>query len=59
MQKTDFKKVLKHLYLPSVSNIERVDVPPMNYLMVDGKGDPNTEESYRQAVEALFTLAYA
>jgi hypothetical protein len=59
MQKIDFKKVLKHLYLPSVSKIERVDVPPLNYLMVDGKGDPNTEEFYRQAVEALFTLAYA
>jgi hypothetical protein len=59
MQKIDFKKVLKHLYLPSVSKIERVDVPPMNYLMVDGKGDPNTVQSYREAVGALFTLAYA
>lgn len=58
MQKIDFKKTLKHLYLPSASKVEQVDVPPMNYLMVDGKGDPNTEESYRQAVEALFTLAY-
>lgn len=59
MQKIDFKKTLKHLYLPSASKVVQIAVPPMNYLMVDGAGDPNTEASYRETVETLFTLSYA
>jgi hypothetical protein len=35
-----------------------VDVPPLRYLMVDGRGDPNTSQSYSEAVEALFSVAY-
>lgn len=35
-----------------------VTVPEMSYLMVDGKGDPNTAPEYGQAVEALYGLAY-
>lgn len=58
MQKIDLKKTLKHFYLPSASKVAQVEIPPMNYLMVDGAGDPNTEKSYQEAVEALFTLSY-
>jgi hypothetical protein len=58
MQKIDLKKTLKHLYQPPMNKVMQVDVPPMHYLMVDGAGDPNTEKSYQEAVEALFTLAY-
>jgi hypothetical protein len=36
-----------------------VDVPALHFLMVDGEGDPNTAPAYREAVEALFALAYA
>lgn len=38
--------------------IRLVEVPPMQYLMVDGAGDPNTAQAYRDAVTALFPLAY-
>ena len=31
----------------------------MRFLMVDGEGDPNTSEAYREAVEALYALSYA
>lgn len=58
MQKIDLKKNLNHLFLPSASKVVQVDIPPMNYLMVDGAGDPNTEKSYQEAIEALFTLSY-
>jgi len=34
-------------------------VPAMNFLMIDGEGDPNDSPSYRQAVEALFAVSYA
>jgi hypothetical protein len=59
MKKIDFKKELKRLYLPSAKEAELVEVPPMNFLMVDGAGDPNRERSYQEAVEALFSVAYA
>jgi hypothetical protein len=35
-----------------------VDVPPLNYLMIDGHGDPNKVKAYRDAIEALFSLSY-
>ncbi len=35
-----------------------VDVPPMNFLMLDGSGDPNTALEYRQAIEELYGVAY-
>ena len=31
----------------------------MNYLMIDGAGDPNTSVAYQAAVEALFVLSYS
>jgi len=59
MEKIDFKKKYKPLYSPSESEVSIIDVPELHYLMVDGKGDPNTSEDFQDAVEALFTLSYA
>lgn len=59
MQKIDLKKQLKHLYNPSLKQKTAVDVPKMNFLMIDGQGDPNTSEAYQNAVEALFAVSYA
>lgn len=58
MKKIDFKKELKHLYKPSVKTVELVDVPEMNYLMIDGQGDPNTSQAFQDAVGALYPLSY-
>jgi len=58
MEKIDFKKVLKHLYQPSPKEVVEVDVPPMNFLMVDGEGDPNTSQAYADSIEALFSVSY-
>jgi hypothetical protein len=33
-------------------------VPPMRFLMIDGRGDPNTSQDYKDAVEALYAAAY-
>jgi len=57
MTKIDFKKTLKHLYNPPKRFIT-VDVPEMQFLMVDGHGDPNTTQDYKDAVEALYAMAY-
>lgn len=59
MEKVDFKKSFKHLYNASHKEVEFVAVPELQYLMVDGQGDPNTSEAYQQAVEALVALANA
>jgi len=37
---------------------EYVDVPTMNFLMIDGQGDPNTAQAYVEAVEALYAVSY-
>jgi len=57
MGKINLKKELKHLYNPSAKKVSVVDVPPMNFLMIDGTGDPNSPD-YQQAMEALFSLSY-
>lgn len=58
MEKLDYTKQLKHLYVPSAKKVEIVDVPRMNFLMVDGEGDPNTAKAFSDAIEALYPLAY-
>ena len=58
MKKLDLKKQLASLYRPSSRDVGEVDVPAMNFLVVDGEGDPNTSESYAHAVEVLFSVAY-
>lgn len=57
MEKVDFKKTLKHLYAPK-KKFEIVDVPEMQFIRVDGHGDPNTSQEYADAVEALYAVAY-
>jgi len=59
MKKIDYKKELKNLYRPSAKKVEMVDVPEMNFLMIDGEGDPNTSQAFQDAIGALYPLAYA
>ena len=58
MEKIDLKKEMKHLYQPSAKAPVQVDVPRMNFLMLDGAGDPNGSQAYADGVEALFALSY-
>ena len=54
----DFKKEYKEFYLPKTKPA-LVTVPPMNYLAVRGKGDPNEENgAYQQAIGLLYGVAY-
>jgi len=53
----DYKKTEKQFYLPkTVPSI--IDVPKMTFVMVDGKGDPNTSTEYKRAVELLYGISY-
>jgi hypothetical protein len=58
MKKVDIKKELKTLYQPPSKVVVRVEVPKMNFLMIDGEGDPNTSKQFQDAVEALYSLSY-
>jgi hypothetical protein len=57
--KYDVKRAHRELYAPSAKAFAVVEVPPMRYLAIDGRGDPNTAPAYAAAVEALFGVAYA
>jgi len=57
MSKVDFKKTLKQFYIPPREFVI-VDVPDMQFVMVDGHGDPNTAQEYKDAIEALYAVAY-
>ncbi|MEA5079902.1 MAG: GyrI-like domain-containing protein [Anaerolineaceae bacterium] len=58
MEKIDLKKVYKDLYSPSKKEFSLIEVPPLQYLMIDGQGNPNTSQRYQQAVETLYGLTY-
>ena len=54
----DFKKALKDLYAPG-ADPALIDLPPANYLAVEGSGDPNeVGGAYQQAISALYAVAY-
>lgn len=58
-KKVDLRKELKHLYGPTAKEVVEIEVPEMRFLMVDGEGNPNTSEAFKDAVEALYALSYA
>ncbi len=47
-----------HLMKPPVGRPEMVDVPEFNFLMVDGRGAPETSNDFQDAIGALYPLAY-
>lgn len=54
----DYKKEYRDLYMPRDKPV-LIEVPPMNFLMVDGSGDPNNNPEFQQATELLYGLSYA
>lgn len=57
MSKIDFKKALDS-YHAKRGEFRVVEIPRMQYLMVDGHGDPNTSQEFIDALEALYPVAY-
>lgn len=54
----DYKKEYKEFYLPK-NKPGIVEVPPMNYIAVRGKGDPNVEGGeYKQSIGLLYGIAF-
>ncbi len=57
MTAVDLSKAYREHYTAR-QDPETVDVPVRSYLMIDGKGDPGTDQSYVDAVSALYPIAY-
>ena len=55
--KVDVRKSLDS-YRARSGQFRLLDVPAMQYLMVDGHGDPNTAQDYADALAALYPVAY-
>lgn len=58
MEKTDLKKQYKDLYGPSAKKFTILEIPKLNFIMIDGHGDPNIEPSYTAAIETLYAMSY-
>ncbi|MDQ3578485.1 MAG: GyrI-like domain-containing protein, partial [Actinomycetota bacterium] len=58
MDKYDIKTAHKRLFSPSAKKFCLVDVPDLQYISIDGRGDPNTSPEYADAVESLYAVAY-
>ncbi|MHA1203276.1 MAG: GyrI-like domain-containing protein [Candidatus Heimdallarchaeaceae archaeon] len=57
MEKIDFKKTMKELYKPPGDPVI-VQVPELQYIMIDGAGYPGTSQEYQDAMAALYPVAY-
>ncbi len=58
MAKKDLPEELQALYFPSAKEPVFVDVPAMQFAMVDGVGDPNSAPAFQEAIGALYGVAY-
>ena len=54
---TDFKRELD-CYKARRGRFDVVEVPPLQFLMIDGAGDPNTDPQYSATLETLYPMAY-
>jgi len=62
MKTLDLKKDLKYLYQPSAKKVEILNVPRLQFAMIDGaieKGkEPGNSPMFQEATQALYTIAY-
>ena len=56
--KLDFKKRDKAFYTGKHGRWDRLTLPPMTFLAIDGQGDPNGP-NYARALAVLYPVAYA
>ncbi len=57
MAKKDLPEELQSLYFPSAKEPVFVDVPSMQFAMVDGVGNPQAKD-FQEAIGALYGVAY-
>lgn len=62
MKILELKKQFKHLYQPSAKKIEAIQIPKLQFAMIDGvieKGsEPGKSPMFAEATQALYSLCY-
>ncbi len=62
MKTLDLKKELKHLYQPSAKNVALVQVPRLQFVMIDGAietgQEPGTSGGFQEVTQAIYGIAY-
>lgn len=58
MEKVDLKKELKGLYNPPKGKLEVIEVPDLQFILVDGSGYPGTSPEYQEAMQLLYNLSF-
>ncbi len=58
MDKLDLRKQYKPLYSLPSKDFTLIEIPALQYLMVDGHGDPAIAQDYIDAVQTLYSLSY-
>lgn len=54
----DYKKEYREFYFPP-KKPQLITIPPMNFAVVQGRGDPNEPNGeYKAAIELLYGIAY-
>lgn len=58
MNKLDYKKEYKDIYMPTTKPT-LINMPIIQYVCVEGHGDPNTSKEYKEAIGILYAISYA
>lgn len=56
--KIDFKKSMKDFYYPNSIEVVVVNVPEMQFLMIDGMGSPGDSQEYLDALAVLYPVSF-
>jgi len=56
--KIDFKKTQKELYQPNAQEPVIVEVPEMQFLIIDGMGSPGDSKEYQDALAVLYPVSF-
>jgi hypothetical protein len=62
MEKYDLRQQYKYLYTPSAKKVEVVDVPPLQFTMIDGtippELGPGESPEFQEDVSTLYGISY-
>jgi hypothetical protein len=56
--KIDYKKTQKDIYQPSSKEVVVIEVPELQFLMIDGRGSPGDSKEYQDALATLYPVAF-
>ncbi|MHA2037751.1 MAG: GyrI-like domain-containing protein [Promethearchaeota archaeon] len=56
--KVDFKKTQKEFYQPGSKVVVVINIPEMQFLMIDGIGSPGDSKEYQDALATLYPVAF-